>query len=321
MRLAVVGFGLAGEIFHAPFIQAVDGLEVGVIVTSNEGRQEKARRQYPDADVVASVDEAWDVDAVVIATPNRFHAPLALQAVERGVPVVVDKPFAVTAAEAEGVLEAAESAGVPVTVFQNRRWDGDFVTLRRLVEDGALGQVTRFESRFERFRPQVSEGWRELAADAEGGGQLFDLGAHLVDQARLLFGPPLRVFAEIAKRREGAAVDDDAFVALEHPGGVRSHLWMSAITAVGGPRMVANGLRAGFVVDGLDPQEEQLIAGLRPGDEGFGDRAPRARPRRDRRARAAAGPRRLHGVLRGRPRLAAGRARRRRSTRATASPG
>ncbi len=274
MRLGVVGFGLAGQVFHAPYIDAVPGLEVAVIVTSDAERGALARERYPDARVVGSVDDAWDVDAIVIGTPNRFHAPLALQAIERGVAVVVDKPFAVTAADARRVLDAAEAAGVPLTVFQNRRWDGDFVTLRRLLAEGALGDVLRFESRFERFRPSIKEGWRELGAEDEGGGQLLDLGAHLVDQARLLFGHPVRVYAEIERRREGAAVDDDVFLALEHPGGTRSHLWMSAITAAGGPRMVVNGRRGGFVSYGLDPQEEQLLAGMRVGEDGFGQGPP-----------------------------------------------
>ncbi|HEX2084715.1 MAG TPA: Gfo/Idh/MocA family oxidoreductase [Solirubrobacteraceae bacterium] len=273
-RLGVVGYGLAGQVFHAPYIDAVDGLEVGVIVTGNAERAARARERHPGASVVASVDQAWEADAVVIATPNRFHAPLALQAIERGVPVVVDKPFAVTAADARRVHEAAERAGVPLTVFQNRRWDSDFVTLRRLLEAGALGRVLRFESRFERFRPEIKAGWRELAAEDEGGGQLLDLGAHLIDQALVLFGRPVRVYAEVERRREGAGVEDDVFLALEHPGGQRSHLWMSAIAAAAGPRMVVNGTLGGLVVDELDPQERQLLDGMRIGDEGFGQAPP-----------------------------------------------
>jgi scyllo-inositol 2-dehydrogenase (NADP+) len=274
VRLAVIGYGLAGEVFHAPYIDSVEGLEVGVIVTSNAERAGRARERYPGAKVVGSVDEAWDVDCVVVATPNRFHAPLALDAIARGVPVVVDKPFAVTAADAARVVAAAEDAGVPLTVFQNRRWDGDFVTLRRLLADGVLGDVLRFESRFERFGPVSRESWREHGAEEEGGGQLLDLGTHLVDQARVLFGHPVRVYAEIERRREGAAVEDDCFVALEHPGGERSHLWMSATTAAPGHRFAVSGSRAGLVVDGLDPQEDQLLGGMGIGATGFGERPP-----------------------------------------------
>ena len=162
-----------------------------------------------------------------------------------------------------------------MTVFQNRRWDGDFLTVRRLVDDGALGDVARFESRFERFRPEVKpDAWRELPDAAEGGGLLLDLGAHLVDQARVLFGDPVGVYAEIDVRRPGAEVDDDVFLALEHPHGVRSHLWMSATAPLYGPRFRVSGLKAGFGVDGLDPQEPQLAEGKRPGEAGFGEAPP-----------------------------------------------
>jgi predicted dehydrogenase len=180
----------------------------------------------------------------------------------------------VSAADAEELIEAAERAGVPLTVFQNRRFDGDFLTLSRLVEEGALGTVTRFESRFERFAPEVSSGWRELPDVAEGGGLLLDLGAHLVDQSTQLFGPPQSVYAEIEARRPGAQVEDDVFLALEHLGGVRSHLWMSSVAPLRGPRFRVSGLGAGFASDGLDPQEPQLIDGARPGDPGYGQAPP-----------------------------------------------
>jgi predicted dehydrogenase len=270
LRVGIAGFGLAGEVFHAPLIDAVEDLEVSGIVTTNAERQAKARKQYPYALVVPAVDELWgSIDVLVIAAPNRAHVPLGLSAVENGVAVVVDKPLASSSDEAEQLIEAAERAGVPLTVFQNRRLDGDFLTVRRLLNDDALGTITRFESRFERFRPEVDEGWRELSEPEEGGGLLLDLGAHLVDQARELFGPPVRVYAEIETRRPGAQVDDDVFLALEHLGGERSHLWMSAIAPLFGPRFRLSGLRAGFATDGLDPQESQLQQGLRPGDTGF----------------------------------------------------
>lgn len=272
MRVAIIGYGLAGRVFHAPLVAATEGLEVAAVVTGSPERAAQAREAFPDARVVATADEAWDADLAVIATPNRSHVPLALDAISRGVGVVVDKPLATSAAEAERVVRAAADAGVLLTVFQNRRWDGDFLTARRLVHDGAIGDVIRFESRFERFRPEIKHGWRELGNPSEGGGLLLDLGAHLVDQARVLFGHPLRVYAEICRRRPRAEVEDDVFLALEHRHGVLSHLWMSSVASLYGPRLGVSGLRGGFACDGLDPQEAQLADGLRPGDDGFGAR-------------------------------------------------
>jgi scyllo-inositol 2-dehydrogenase (NADP+) len=272
LRAGIAGYGLAGEVFHAPLVDAVDGIDVAGIVTTNAERQARVSSAYPDARVVPDVDELWDgIDLLVIAAPNRAHVPLGLAAVEHGVALVVDKPLAPNAADGERLIEAAEAASVPLTVFQNRRLDGDFLTLRGLLERGELGAVTRFESRFERFRPELSDGWRELGDAAEGGGLLLDLGAHLVDQARVLFGPPLRVYAELDQRRPGGQVEDDVFVALEHAGGVRSHLWMSAVAPLNGPRFRVSGLERGFASDGLDPQEAQLADGVRPGDPGYGE--------------------------------------------------
>jgi predicted dehydrogenase len=235
------------------------------VVTS---RADEVAARYPRAEVLAGADELWDrVDLVVISTPNRAHVPLAREALRHDRAVVVDKPLAVSAADARSLLEE----GGRLTVFQNRRWDGDFLTLRRLLAEGALGDVTRLESRFERFRPSTdTERWRELADPEEGGGLLLDLGAHLVDQALQLFGPVRTVYAEIDRRRPGAVVDDDVFLALEHEGGEHSHLWMSATAALHGPRFAVSGLRAGFAVDGLDVQEAQLDGGMTPADEGYG---------------------------------------------------
>jgi predicted dehydrogenase len=176
--------------------------------------------------------------------------------------------MAVTAADARRL---ADAGGERVTVFHNRRWDGDFLTVKRLIAEDALGPITRFESRFERFRPEIKEGWREHGDASEGGGVLLDLGPHLVDQAIQLFGPPESVYAEVLTRRQGAQVDDDSFVALRHAGGEISHLWMSAIAPLPGPRFRVSGMKAGFASDGLDPQEEQLREGMRPGDPAFGE--------------------------------------------------
>jgi predicted dehydrogenase len=194
--------------------------------------------------------------------------------VQQGLPVVVDKPLAATAAEGRELVEEARRRGVALTVFQNRRWDGDYLTVRRLVREGVLGEVLRFESRFERWRPTVSERWRERPEPEEAGGLLFDLGAHLVDQAVQLLGPPVSVYAELDRRRPGAQVDDDAFLALTHASGTRSHLWMSAVTAQLGPRMRVLGDRTGYTKYGLDVQEEALRAGQRPDREGWGEDPP-----------------------------------------------
>jgi predicted dehydrogenase len=277
LRIAIAGFGLAGEVFHAPLIAATPGLSVAAVATSNPVRAARARAQYPGVTIAADAAQllaagaADRFDALVVATPNRLHVPIARAALHRGLAVVVDKPLAASAGDAAALADDFAAAGVPLTVFQNRRWDGDFLTVRRVVESGSLGLVTRFESRYERFRPVVREdAWRESGAAAEGGGLLLDLGAHLVDQALTLFGPVARVYAEIDARRPGAQVDDDVFVALEHAGGVRSHLWMSVLAPLGGRSLRVSGTHGAIATPGLDPQEAQLAAGLRPGDDGWG---------------------------------------------------
>lgn len=246
-------------------------MEIAVIVTSNEERSARAAARYPDAHVVSDVARSWELmDLLVIASPNRSHAELALAAVERDLPVVIDKPLAATLDEAQAVVDA----GGRVTVFQNRRWDGDFLTLRAILDEGRLGDVVRFESRFERFRQEIRDAWRESGDPRDGGGQLADLGAHLIDQAIVLFGPPSSVYAEVDTRRRGAATDDDTFVALEHDGGIRSHLHMGVLAPMAGPRFHLSGLNGGVAIDGLDPQEAQLKAGHVPGSGGFGKREP-----------------------------------------------
>ncbi|MFI6035635.1 Gfo/Idh/MocA family oxidoreductase [Streptomyces sp. NPDC051315] len=269
LRVGLIGYGLAGSVFHAPLIAATEGLALDTVVTSNPERQEQARAEFPDVRVSATPDEllarAGDLDLIVIASPNRTHVPLATAALEAGLPVVVDKPIAGTAAEARGLAELADKRGLLLSVFQNRRWDNDFLTLRRLLDEGALGDVYRFESRFERWRPQLKGGWRESGDPAEIGGLLYDLGSHVVDQALVLFGPVTRVYAEADVRRPGAETDDDTFIGLTHANGVRSHLYVSATTAQLGPRFRVLGSRAGYVKYGLDPQEAALREGLRPG--------------------------------------------------------
>jgi predicted dehydrogenase len=278
-KVGIIGYGLAGRVFHAPLIDATPGLDVAAIVTSDPLRASQARTDFPDAQVSGEVDAvlagAGRVDLVVVATSNQSHIPLGLRAVESGLPVVVDKPLAATVADGRRLVERAQEAGVMVTVFQNRRWDSDFLTLRRLVGQGRLGRVHRYESRFERWIPELREGsWRENPDPAKAGGLLYDLGAHLIDQALVLFGSVTSVYAELDRRRVGSIVDDDVFVALTHTGGVRSHLWASALAPQLGPRFRVLGDQAGYTSYGLDPQEEQLAGGLRPGSPEWGRQAP-----------------------------------------------
>jgi predicted dehydrogenase len=230
---------------------------------------------------VASADELLgapgDYDLVVVAAPNRFHEPLAVAAMSAGLHVVVDKPLASSVEEGRRIADAASSHGVVASVFHNRRWDAEFLTLRRLVREGELGELLRFESRFDRWRPEVDRGkWREGGTPEDAGGVLFDLGPHLVDQALELLGPARSVYGEIRKVRPGAEVDDDFFVSLEHESGARSHLWGTMVAAQSGPRMRALGSRAAYVKWSLDVQEAELRAGADPADPGFGVEPPEA---------------------------------------------
>jgi scyllo-inositol 2-dehydrogenase (NADP+) len=275
VRVAIIGYGLAGSVFHAPLVTATPGLHVAAIVTTNAERRARAQRAHPGAALLSSADEIWAApdafDVAVIATPNETHAPFAACALEAGLATVIDKPMAATVDDARRLIDVSQRTGSMLTVFQNRRWDGDFLTLRRLLQSGVLGTITRFESRFERYRLQVREGsWKEQPGLAAAGGLLYDIGSHLIDQAVVLFGRPMGVYAEMDRRRPHAAVDDDTFVALHFPDGVRAHLWMSLVARQPGPRLRLSGLQGTYEKAGLDPQEEALRTGKRPGDPGWG---------------------------------------------------
>ncbi|MHA6803194.1 Gfo/Idh/MocA family protein [Salinifilum ghardaiensis] len=268
LRVGLIGFGVAGGGFHAPLIAADPDLRLDVVVTANAERAEQVRTRHPDAEVVGDVDELLArgerLDLVVVASPNRAHCAHTRAVLEAGLPAVVDKPFVPTAAEGRDLIDLAGQRDLLLTVFQNRRWDNDMRTVRSLVEENALGEVQRFESRFERWVPTPKPGWRESGGAEEAGGVLYDLGSHLIDQALTLFGPVAAVYAEIDYRRPDVEVDDDAFLALTHTSGVRSHLWMSKTTAQSGPRFRVLGSEAGYVKSGFDPQEDALRAGHRP---------------------------------------------------------
>lgn len=275
IRVALVGYGLGGRIFHAPFVEATAGMRLATIVTRDPDRAAAAAAAHPGTAIVASVEDVWsraaEHDLVVVSSTNRTHVPIGLAALDAGLALVVDKPLAPTAAGGRALLDRARERDLPFSVFQNRRWDGDFRTVRGLLADGRLGDVVRFESRYERWRPTPKSGaWRESGDPEDAGGLLFDLGAHLIDQALVLFGRPETVYAEVRRRRPGVVVDDDVFVALGHRGGAVSHLWANVLAATPGPRFRVLGTRGTFEKRGMDVQEAALIAGARPGDAGWG---------------------------------------------------
>ncbi|WP_232823499.1 oxidoreductase [Dyella sp. C9] len=267
MRVALIGYGYAGKTFHAPLIRSVAGLELALVASRDAA---KVHADLPDVEVVADVQSALHdprISLVVIASPNDTHAPLARAALETGKHVVVDKPFALDATEARALAVLAQRQGRVLSVFQNRRWDSDFLGVKQVLEQGLLGEVMHFESHIDRFRPQVRARWREQRG--AGSGLWYDLGPHLVDQALLLFGLPQRVLASMAVQRVHGEVTDWAHVVLEY-GARRVILHASMLVAGGSPRFVLHGTGGSLVKALPDRQEAQLLAGLHPGADGWG---------------------------------------------------
>jgi predicted dehydrogenase len=279
LRVALIGYGLGGRAFHAPLIAATPGLRLVTIVTSHPERRAEAAHTFPQAYIADSAEWVWDNagahDLVVITTPNRFHAPLARASIAAGIAVAVDKPMAATAQEARDLVAEAARHRVPITAYHNRRWDGEVLTVQKLLAAGELGDVHRYESRLERWRPGAPPAvWRESGAPEDAGGILYDLGPHLIDQARLLFGPVVRLYAELGRLRPGVAVEDDVFIALTHQNGVRSHLWASSLAAQTGPRLRVLGSKAAYTKHYSDVQETALRAGKPATESTFGEDIP-----------------------------------------------
>lgn len=266
--VALVGYGYAGRTFHAPLIRATTELVLRVVVS---GDPAKVHADHPDVAVAHDADEAFDrpdIDLVVLATPNDTHAPLAIRALERGKHVVVDKPFTVTLEEARKVAAVARETGRVLSVFQNRRWDADYLGLQQILADGTLGDLVHFESHFDRFRPQLRNRWRERIGP--GAGLWLDLGPHLADQVIRLFGMPRTVLASLVPQRAGAVVDDWAHVIMDY-GRLRVILHASVLVAESTPRrFVAHGTAGSWIKHGLDVQESQLLGGMKPGEAGWG---------------------------------------------------
>ncbi len=263
IEVGLVGYGLAGRAFHAPVIRAVPGMHLAAILqrTGNE-----AAEKYPGVRMVRSLEELLairEIRLVVIATPNDTHYSFARQCLEAGRDVVVDKPFTTTMEEAKSLVEFAKEAGRLITVYQNRRYDGDFQAIRRLVADGTLGRMVRFETNYDRFRPQLKPGaWRETTR--AGSGILFDIAPHLIDHALVLFGLPEAVTADVRIERENAVADDAFDIMFHYPRGMRAVLSSSILAAVPRPRFVLHGTQGSFVKQTFDPQENNLRHGNIP---------------------------------------------------------
>jgi scyllo-inositol 2-dehydrogenase (NADP+) len=269
--VGLIGYGLGGSVFHAPLVRAEPRLRLHAVVTS---RADQVRRELPGVRVVASADELLAdpaVELVVVAAPNAVHHALAAAALRAGRHVVVDKPFALATADADELIALAAAADRRLSVFHNRRWDGDFLTVRRVLEAGALGEVAELVSRYDRFRPAPRGSWKEAAVP--GSGVLWDLGPHLVDQAVALFGPPQTVWADVGVQRPGVEAVDYAHLVLGY-GRLRVLLHAAMLVRDPGPRFEVHGDRGSLVTWGLDPQEQALRAGGRPGDPGWGSVPP-----------------------------------------------
>jgi len=268
LQVGLVGYGLAGKVFHAPLIHANPNLRLGWIVqrTGND-----AAERYPDAKILRDVAQLLsvpEVELIVVATPNESHFPIAGQALRAGKHVVVDKPFTITTGDADELIAAARKANRVLSVFQNRRWDGDFLTVQKILKEQRIGALAEFESRFDRFRPALKPGaWREKALP--GSGLLYDLGPHLIDQAVMLFGKPSGVYAELRRQRPGAQADDSFQVHLQYDS-VKVTLKVASLICEPTPRFALYGAGGSYLKFGLDPQEDALRHDGSPGQAGWG---------------------------------------------------
>jgi scyllo-inositol 2-dehydrogenase (NADP+) len=262
LHVGLVGFGLAGEVFHAPLIHANPNLRLTHVV---QRTGDSAKRQYPDIELLRAVDPVLAdpaVDLVVVATPNASHFEISHRALEAGKHVVVDKPLTVHACDADVLIAQARSRGLVLSVFQNRRWDGDFLTVQEILDRGPLGRLVEYESCFDRFRPKLRGGaWREQAVP--GAGLLYDLGSHLIDQAILLFGDPKGVYADLRLQRDGAIAVDSFELHLLYPA-VKVVLKAGSLVCEPSPRFTLRGTDGSYTKYGLDPQEQALKQGVLP---------------------------------------------------------
>ncbi|WP_242138223.1 oxidoreductase [Sphingomonas sp. TREG-RG-20F-R18-01] len=269
IRVGLIGYGLAGACFHAPLITALDAFALSAVVTSRDAAVAQA---LPQARVVRDSTDLFEdraIDLVVIAVPDAQHAPLARAALEAGKHVVIDKPFVTDPADGAALAALAAARGLMLSVFHNRRWDGDFLTVRHVLDSGVLGEIALAELRWDRYRPAIKPGWRERP----GAGLLNDLGPHLIDQAIQLFGMPDGVTGDVAMQRADALADDYVEATL-HYGSCRVIVSAATLVAAPRPRFALHGRYGSFVKHGIDPQEAVLRGGGGPRDPGYGIDAP-----------------------------------------------
>lgn len=273
IRTGLAAYGMSGQVFHAPFISTDPHFELSVVT---ERTKELSRERYPEAGIVRSFEELInreELDLIVINTPDSTHYEYARRALEAGKHVIVEKPFTTTIAEAEELVDLASEKGLMLSVYQNRRWDGDFLTVKSILSKGLLGRLVEFESTFPRYRNFIKPNtWKETGEN--GGGLTYNLGSHLIDQAVQLFGMPEAVFADIATMRDGGKVDDYFIIHLLRSAKVpevRITLKASYLMCENEPRFVLHGTEGSYVKHGLDTQEADLTKGLLPDTPHWGE--------------------------------------------------
>jgi scyllo-inositol 2-dehydrogenase (NADP+) len=272
IQTSIVGYGLSGRYFHAPFLKVHPGFNI-IKVLDRKG--ENSRVLFPKVEVVKNFESVINdpkIELVIIATPNNLHFSMAKSCLQQGKHVVVEKPFTLKSVEADELIALANKKKLKIFVYQNRRWDGDFLTISKLLKSGALGEVNSFEAHFDRYRPKLTTRlWRE--EEKNGGGVLYDLGPHLIDQALQLFGKPDKLFAQIESQRKTSKVDDYFRLVLSY-GKMKAIITAGMLVKDPGPRYIIHGIIGSFVKYGIDPQEEELRKGIIPGDASWGMEAP-----------------------------------------------
>jgi scyllo-inositol 2-dehydrogenase (NADP+) len=265
IHVALVGYGLSGKVFHGAVLRDLDDFKVSMIVTTSEEKKKEALHDFSDVQVVDHIDAVLanpQISLVVISTPNQTHSPLAHKALDAGKHVIIEKPFTADSKSAQELVDKAKQKGLVLSVYHNRRFDGDFMILKSLIDQGRLGKIVELESHFDRFRPTIkTEAWKEQ--DLPGSGILFDLGSHLIDQAIHLFGLPDEVYCDLAKQRQGLVVDQFSVILYYETRGLKVTLKAGSLVNIQLPRFMALGTTGSYATYGLDPQENELRVGAR----------------------------------------------------------